>query len=329
MSFFLYIGNLIYQKKMDSFKTTSKSNTATIAGILAVLIWSSNVAVSKRVMNDLGSYNAAFYIYFFSGVINFIILLVVLGKGKFLQYLSALPLRYYYQTGIFFVLNNVFIYSAIGLAKKDEELLIVTLLNYLWPILIFVFRVPIYRAKIIPWLFFPAIFVALAGIIIALFQGYSSQELYDIVSALDDNFLAFFFAFLGAASWALYSNLIHKYKSNDDIVAIPIIFIFSSFVFLIIQLFRGQIQSLSIVPLYTNPYLLYTILGPTCLGYLFWFLAMKHGNRNIANSLSYFIPLGSVFLISQIHSIPITPIFWLSAMLLISGAILGIKAIRE
>jgi drug/metabolite transporter (DMT)-like permease len=314
---------------MNIIFSASKSKAATLAGILAVIIWSSNVAVSKTVMNELGAFNAAFYIYFFSGIINFFLLLVALGRIKFLKHLKALPLRYYLQTGIFFALNNVFIYTAIGLTKTNEELLIVTLLNYLWPILIFVFRVPIYHVKIIPTFFFPAIITAFSGILIALLQGYSAQELIEISRALNDNFLAFIFAFMGAVSWALYSNLIRKYSSAEDIAAIPLIFIFSGLVFFVIQLFRGEASSLNLGTFYNNPYLIYTIIGPTCLGYLFWFLAMKYGNRNLVTSLSYLIPLGSVLLISLIHSIPVRPMFWVSAVLLIAGALLGMKAVKE
>jgi drug/metabolite transporter (DMT)-like permease len=309
--------------------TPAQSKAATIAGILAIIIWSSNVAVSKTVMNGLGAFNAAFYIYFFSGIINIFILILALGRVKFFHHLKTLPLKYYSQTGIFFVLNNVFLYTALGLTKTNEELLIVTLLNYLWPVLIFVFRVPINKAKIIPILFYPALAFALAGIVIALLQGYSAQQLLEIASALDDNFLAFLFAFMGAASWAVYSNLIRKYRSDEDIVALPIIFVFSGLVFFVIQVFRGDVQSMNLQLLYVNPFLIYTILGPTCLGYLFWFLAMKHGNRNLITSLSYLIPLASVYLISLLHSIPVRPLFWFSAILIVLGAIMGMRAIKD
>jgi drug/metabolite transporter (DMT)-like permease len=307
----------------------SKSTFSTIAGILAILMWSSNVAVSKTAMNELGPYSAAFYIYFFSGVLNIFILLAALGKNTLFAHFKALPLRYYVQTGIFIVFNNVFFYLALGLSKTNEELIIVALLNYLWPVLISVFRVPIYRVKIKPLLFYPGIIAALTGIAIALLQGYSAQQLIDIASALDDNFLAFLFAFIGAVSWAIYSNLIKKYNTKEDIVALPVIFIFSGLVFIAIEIIRGDALTFTLSPLYTNPFLIYTIAGPTCLGYLFWFFAMKHGNRSLVTSLSYLIPLGSVAILSLMHAIPVRPMFWVSAILLISGAILGMKAIRE
>jgi len=306
-----------------------KSNVSTLAGIIAIIIWSSNVAVSKTVMNDLGAFNAAFYIYFFSGILNFFILLTFLGRYKIVNHFKELPFKYYYQTGIFVIFNNVFFYVALGLAKSNEELIIVALINYLWPVLITIFKVPIHHAKIIPFLFFSGIIAAFAGIVIALLQGYSASELIDIAGALDDNVLAFIFAFLGAVSWAVYSNLIRKYNSTEDIVALPVIFVISGLVFIGILFFRGEIQSLSLEPLYTNPYLVYTIIGPTCLSYMFWYFAMKYGNRNLVSSISYLIPLGSVFLVGLIHAIPVRPMFWVSAGLLVMGAVLGMKSVKD
>jgi drug/metabolite transporter (DMT)-like permease len=306
-----------------------KFKLATLAGILAIIMWSSNVAVSKAAMNELGAYSAAFYIYFFSGILNIIILFAAFGKIKLLNHFKALPLSYYLNTGIFILINNVFFFLALGFARTNEELIIVALLNYLWPVLITIFRVPIYHVKIRPLLFIAGISTALAGIIIALLQGYKLQELLDITRALDDNFIAFFFAFIGAVSWAIYSNLIKKYGANDDVVALPLIFIFSGFVFFVIELIGNGAQSLSLYDVYNNPFLIYTIIGPTCLGYLFWFVAMKYGNRTLVTSLSYLIPLGSVFILSQVHHIPVRPMFWVSAVLIITGAVLGMKSVSE
>jgi hypothetical protein len=45
---------------MQKISFPSKSILATLAGILAIIMWSSNVAVSKTAMNDLGTYSAEF-----------------------------------------------------------------------------------------------------------------------------------------------------------------------------------------------------------------------------------------------------------------------------
>jgi len=307
----------------------SKKTSATFAGILAIIIWSSTVAVSKKVMTELGTYTAAFYIYFFSGLINILILMFFMGAKGFHHQLRMLPFSYYLKTGIFFLAYNIFLYLSIGMSAKDEDLLIVSLLNYLWPVLIVILKIPLNHARIRPAPFWIGIIASVSGIALALFQGYKAEELIKIMRALDDNFLAFLFAFLGAISWALYSNLISRYKTSDDIAAIPIIFIISGLLFFVLLIFRGEIHNLTLTPIYHNPYLVYTILGPTCIGYLFWFLAIKQGNRNLVVSFSYFIPLSSVAFISLLHSIPVRPTFWISAILLVAGAILGLKAVKE
>lgn len=287
------------------------------------------MAVSKSAMNELGPFSAAGFIYFFSGIINFLIIWAVSGGKMLFEHLKDLPLKYYTRTGIFIVFNNVFFYLALGLAKTNEELILVALINYLWPVLIAVFRIPIYKVKVKPWLFYPGILAALAGIIIALLQGYDAKELLRIAAALDDNFLAFIFALIGAVSWAVYSNLIGKSAHKDDKVALPVIFVLSGLVFFILQFFSKDAQNLSLYPLISNPSLIYTIIGPTSLGYLFWFFAMKNGNSNLVTSLSYLIPLGSVFILSIIHSIPVKTMFWVSAILIVSGAILGMQAVKS
>ena len=311
----------------DIFKWIKK-NAASIAGILAIIIWSSNVGASKKVMNDLGIFRAAFLIYFFSGTLNFIILLAAFGKRKFVGFLKHLPVHYYLRTGIFFILNNVFLFLAIGLAVKPEEIIIVTLLNYTWPVLIFIFRVPIFHLKIRPLFFFGAITAAFTGITIAILQGYTYSEIKAIVSALHDNFLAFICALSGAVSWALYSNLLKKYKKNDDIIALPVIFIASSLVFFIILLFKGNFFAVFSPENFGNPYLIYVITGPTCLGYLLWFIAMKYGNRSLIVSLAFFIPLGSVYILSRIHVFPVTPMFWTATALITAAAFLGIRSVK-
>lgn len=291
-------------------------------------MWSSNVAVSKSAMNELGPFSAAGFIYFFSGIINFLIIWAASGGKMLFEHIKELPLKYYTQTGIFIVFNNVFFYLALGLSKTNEELILVALINYLWPVLITVFRIPIYKVKIKFWLFFPGILAAFTGIVIALLQGYNGKELLRIAAALDDNFLAFIFAFIGAVSWAVYSNLIGKSSHKDDKAALPVIFVLSGLVFFILQFYSKDAQNISLYPLISNPSLIYTIIGPTSLGYLFWFFAMKHGNSNLVTSISYLIPLGSVFILGLIHSIPVKPMFWVSAILIITGAVLGMKAVK-
>jgi len=304
----------------------SKYQLSTFAGILAILFWGSNVAFSKSVLETEGTYNGAFYIYFFSGILNFVILYFALGKKDFIKKIRSLPFSYYYKTGIFFILNNILLFIAIGLTKNNKELIIVTILNYLWPVLIYILKIPIFKEKPKPLIFATGLLSVVTGLFFVFFQEYSFSEIIEMLKFTNTNIWAYFFAFLTAFSWAIYSNLIKKYNTNDDIIAIPFIFTFTGIIFAFVQLFNQRIDTLDFTVLYKNTDLLITIIAPTSLGYLFWYFGIKFGNKKLITSLSYFIPVISILLISYIYSFKIEPIFWIGTLLTVLGAILSYKS---
>ena len=302
---------------------------ATLAGILAILLWASNIAFSKRALEQAGTYNGAFYIYFCSGFVMFIIMLAGQRQTEFLGKLKNLPPAYYLRTGIFFIINNVLLFLAVGMARKNEELIIVTLLNYTWPVMIYILRIPIFRLKTPMAVLIPGVLLSLTGIVLALLQDYDIGSVGRLMKAGDENFPAYLMAFLTSVSWALYSNLTVKYKNKDDMAAIPVIFMVSGLIFLGIQGLRGQLSSLRLSVETFSPDLLYLIIGPTSLGYLCWYIAMKNGNRTLITALSFFIPvLSLIFLHIRVH-LKIGPVFWIAVILLISGSYLCFRALRS
>jgi drug/metabolite transporter (DMT)-like permease len=313
------------------FKKTGNTSyyIATLAGIIAIILWASNIAFSKSSMEKEGNYNAAFYIYFYSAVVLFIIMTVFHKKLSFFEKLKSLSLTYYLKTGVFFILNNVLLFIAIGMAKKNEELIIVTLLNYTWPIMIYVIGIPLFSLRMPVKIILPGLILSFSGIIIALLQGYSTKDIEQIIKAGDDNILAYVLAFLTSTSWAIYSNLTIKYSTNKDMAGIPVIFLISGLCFLVIQGFSGQITTIHLNAIILNTDLLYIVLGPTSLGYLFWYIVIKQGNKNLATSLSFFIPLLSLLFIRAKFHIPIGISFWLAVILLISGSYLCYQSFRN
>ena len=65
---------------IKGYRFSSSYLLSTIAGIIAILLWSTNIAYSKSIMEKEGIYHAGFYIYFFSGICNLIILLFFFKK---------------------------------------------------------------------------------------------------------------------------------------------------------------------------------------------------------------------------------------------------------
>jgi drug/metabolite transporter (DMT)-like permease len=304
----------------------SKYFLATLAGILAILLWASNIAFSKNALDQEGIYSGAFYIYFFSGLVLFISMLALSRKTDFVNKLKNLPLSYYWKTGIFFMINNVLLFLAVGLARKNEELVVVTLLNYTWPVMIYLLRIPLFRLKTPLKIFIPGMILSFAGISLALLQDYDAGSIRGLIRSGDDNLLAYALAFLTSVSWALYSNLTVKYQSQDDMAGIPVIFMLSGLVFLCILIVKGQLSSLHLSAVAVNPDLLYMILGPTSLGYLCWFIALKQGNRALITALSFFIPVLSLLFLHFRVNMVILPVFWVAVLLLISGSYLCYRA---
>jgi drug/metabolite transporter (DMT)-like permease len=302
---------------------------ATLAGILAIVLWATNIAFSKSIMEKEGNFNAAVYIYLYSGATSFIFLLLYFRKKKFFRKLKSLPLSYYVKTGIFFVLSNSLLFIAVGMVHKNEELVIVSILNYSWPILIYIFKIPMFGLPFKKSIFFTGILFSFTGIVLASLQGYNRNEIRGIIAAGDDNLMAYVFAVLNSVCWALYSNLTVKYKTGEDIAGIPVVFIAIGFVFITIQLIKGEISTLSLFSICRNPELLYQIIGPTSAGYLFWYIAIKKGNRNLITSLSFFIPLLSVLVIGLKFKLSIGIAFWIAVILLISGSYLCYRALKN
>jgi len=302
---------------------------STFAGILAVLLWASTIAFSKSGMEKEGNYNLAFYNYFFSGIFMLIILSIFQKKGSFFRKYKTLPLSFYFKTGIFLVMNNVFLLVAIGLARKNEELIIVTLLNYCWPVLIYVFRIFLFKLKIPVPIFITGVLLSLSGITIALIAGNTGMDIERIIKAGSSNIIAYSLAFFTAVSWALYSNFIVKYKMQDDLAAMPVLFLCSSLIFFILLCAKGDFSTIHFSAITSNPELLYIIVGPTSLAYIFWYLAIKHGNKILVTALSFFIPLLSMLLLNLKLRMDINLYFWLASFLLIFGSYICYRSFRK
>jgi drug/metabolite transporter (DMT)-like permease len=304
---------------------TRTVNLATLAGILAILVWSTNIAFSKSVMNETGNYNAMFMIYFFGGAFMLAAMLAWFRKEYFIK-LKALGFRYYAGTGIFLFLNNTFLFLAIGLASNEKELLIVTIINYLWPMLIYVLKIPVFHIRVRPLTFIISVILGISGVILAFSQEYTLREMMELAKNLDDNFLAYLLALLTAVSWALYSNLTKKIVTDNDFAALPIIFMISGLPFLYLLISQGNFEFRTLKLLYSNPELIYTIIFPTALGYIFWNIAMKKGNKDLVVSISFIIPFLAVLFIGLKFSTRVGMLTWIASLFLISSAYLIYRA---
>ena len=104
---------------------------ATIYGAIACLIWSAAVTVAGIFSQRFGTLTAAGLEVCLS---SSLILLWFAYQGK-LPGLRHNSRRYYLVCGFSWALNLILFWLAIGAVTRQEELIVVGLVNYLWPTL--------------------------------------------------------------------------------------------------------------------------------------------------------------------------------------------------
>jgi drug/metabolite transporter (DMT)-like permease len=186
-----------------------------------------------------------------------------------------------------------------------------------------------FKPKIKIFLFVSGIILAFSGIVLSFMQAYNFNEIIRIFKGLDKNAFAYILAFLGAVSWGIYSNQIKKLQKVDDFVAMPLFFIATGLIFLIVIIVKGKFSLSEFNSIKPGFDLCYTIVFPTSTAYLCWNIAMKYGNKNLVTSVSFLIPLLSVLVIGIKYSGKFNFMIAYAAICLILGAIFSYFSIQR
>ena len=230
--------------------------------------------------------------------------------------------KYLWGCGALFVAYTTCYCLAVGLATDRSQVLAVGLVNYLWPSLTLLLSVPIlrYRAR---WFLVPGMLVATAGMVVATTVG-SGLSLAGLRAGVSANGLAYGLAFVGAVTWALYSNLARRWGGEGG--AVPLFVLASGLVALPLRVGMGETSAWS--PGVVGE-LLYMALFVTVVAYVFWDQAMRRGNVVLVAAVSYATPLlSTVFSAAYLRVAP-GPAIWVACALVIAGAAVCRLAVRE
>jgi drug/metabolite transporter (DMT)-like permease len=303
-----------------------RSIVPTILGLLALLFWSTSVAFSRSITEHMGTLNTAFFNLLFSGLLLLVMQFIIFKRELFLK-IQRLPRSYLYKAGSFMVIYMVLFYLAIGEAASREAVIVVGIINYLWPGLTFLFSVPLLEHKAGYTLLVTGILTAFLGTAVALLQG-NRLSLPDLQATLKDNLIPYLLAFLAAVSWGIYSNLTRKFKVDNDIVSVPLLFVISGIVVLIVQSVKGEVPQLDLSG-WEYLEFAYLVVFPTALAYWFWYMAMREGNKNLVTAVSYFVPLASTLVSGLYLNVGIGIEFWAAAVLVLLGAVMCRAALKN
>ena len=294
--------------------STSQENLSTILGILAILFWGTTIAFSRSLTEQLGPLTTASWIYMLSGIWGCIYLISKPGEIK---KTFQLPILYLIGCGTLFIFYMVCLYLAVGLAFSREQVIEVSIINYLWPGLTLIFSLPILHKKGRITLI-PGIVIAFAGFYLATVQsGMFSWEVFK--GNFQVSYLPYLLAFMAAITWGLYSNLTRRWAGHTEGGAVPLFLLVTGLVLTTIR-FMFPEES------YWTPRvvveLLYMSIFPTFLAYFFWDMAMRKGKIILVVSFSYFTPLLSIIISSLYLRVAVNANLWVTCGLVIAGAII-------
>jgi len=296
----------------------AKLHSATLLGFLAILLWSSTVAFTRSIAENLGPFTSGASIYLLAGL--FLYITRSIKHRSFLNKNKPSSL-YIYGCGILFLIYTVSFYVAISMATNNSQTLEIGLINYLWPGLTILFSIPILGKRASIWLL-PGTLIAFAGVILVLTQG-TSFTWISIAENFRNSSLPYFTGFLAATSWALYSNLSRRWGGADSEGSVPLFSIITGLSFLILALIFPEKMT-------WNPRVIVEILFfslATALAYLYWDISMRKGKIILVAAGSYLVPLLSTIVSSLYLGIIPTPNLWLGCGLIVLGSIISWRSL--
>jgi drug/metabolite transporter (DMT)-like permease len=308
--------------------SVSKRRLDTTLGLAAILLWSTSVALSRSLGEQLGPLTTASLIYLIGGALGTAVLAL---SGK-LPALRALPRRYLYGCGGLFVLYMASLYLGLGLADTHSQVLQVGLLNYLWPTLTVLLSVPILRLRARP-LLVPGALLATAGVFLATTQGqplnWNTAPLARGWANLGRSSLPYLLGLSAAFSWALYSTLSRRWagKAAGQTAgqAVPLFMLGTGLVL-------GTARLLSTEQTHwtarAGAELAYMVVGSN-LAYAFWERAMRRGDIVLVAAASLFTPLLSTLVSMLYLGVRPGPRLWIGCALVIAGAAICKANVQE
>lgn len=295
----------------------SKTFRSTACGVAAIFIWSTFAAVSRSLSEQIGVFSAAGYSYSAGGLIG---ISVIVAKDPLRARFCTIPFKYYMSCGSLLFTYNVLVYLAVGLASNRQQVLGVTLVNYLWPLFILIFTVIIFKRRTSPLVFSLGIILVIAGAYMATIHNRSIS----LISFFEEIITApvpYLFAVAAAVSWGLYTVLNKRWSElkgfSGGYLAVPPVFLLSGVLLLVIRGYLGSIPDWSFRAILE---LMYQAVFVWLVAYVLWAVAAQQGSIIWLGILSLFMPLlSTLFTCLYLMVMPGT-VLWFACGAIILGA---------
>jgi drug/metabolite transporter (DMT)-like permease len=292
----------------------------TLCGLLAILLWSSTVALARSLAEQLGPLTAAAAVYLTGGILC---LVTAAGAGRPVFALRPFSRLYLFGCGALFVLYMFALFQAIGLAADRRQVLEVGMVNYLWPSLTIALSLALLRKRA-RLLLIPGILLALLGEFLVLAQG-TDISWASVARNLASNPPAYLLALVAAVSWGLYSNLTRRWAGTGSGGGVPLFMLATSAVLLAMRLLSAETSDWNL-----RACLEVLFLGlATALAYVCWDAAMRRGDVVLVAAWSYFTPLFSTLVSCAYLGVAADARLWIGCLAIIAGSLLSWISVDE
>lgn len=293
--------------------------SGTLAGIGAIVLWSSTIALVRSSSEQLGPLTSASAVYLVGGGLA---LLNGWRTRAIFRCHRELSPRYLVFCGGLFALYTLLLFLAVGLARTRLQVVEVGLLNYLWPALTLVFSLGLLGARA-NVLFLPGTAIALTGVALVMTQGTDFTG-HAFVSHLRSEPAPYALATLAAIAWALYSNLGRRWAGGTSAGAVELFLPVTGLMLLTLRLATNETSQ------WTARSMLEVVAlgGLTALAYGLWDLAMRRGNLLLVAACSYATPLLSTLVSCVYLGVVPGPRLWIGCGLLTCGSLLSWRSLR-
>jgi drug/metabolite transporter (DMT)-like permease len=289
-------------------------DTATLIGLVAIMLWASIVALIRGVSESLGATGGAAMMYTVASVF----LALTVGFPRLRQF----PRDYLIWGSVLFVAYELCLSLSIGYAHNGRQAIEVGMVNYLWPTFTLVSAIVFNKQKA-NLLVVPGFVLSMMGIGWVL-GGDQGIDLAGMLANVKDNPLSYGLAFSGALIWAAYCTVTARIANGKNGVT-PFFMLVSIVLWLKYAIEGGGAMSFDMHAM------IYLLLAAAAMGfgYAAWNIGILHGNATVLAGASYFIPVISAALAATLLHAPLSDAFWHGAMMVCAGSILCWIATRS
>ncbi|HHW31959.1 MAG TPA: DMT family transporter [Clostridiaceae bacterium] len=301
--------NILISNNPNINNRSNISNNPYFLMALLLVLWGSFAAVSKLVLKNIDSFQSQFYM-FAIALISMTLVLMFNGRIKVLVSLTIKDYCFLFLSSVFSFGYYFFYMMALKIIPAVEA----SMLNYLFPVMILIFSVPINgekldKKKVV------SILLGFLGMIIILTNGnFQNVKMTNIKGDL--------LAISGAICWGIFSNLGKKNRIDNFIS--NYIFVVMSFVFSWICM---RAFSSFVVPDFKSfGGLIWLSLSNIVFSYYIWFKALKNASSSLIASLSFITPFITLVFIKFLLGEDITLIQFTGLIIILLGtAVQSIK----